>query len=138
MKHAIHKARQGGSMLIEALVSLLIFSIGVLSLIGMQATAIKQVNDAKFRSDASFLANQVIGEMWVNRTNLAAYAYAGGQVPTVLGNWIADVQSALPGADVNPPTIAIGAGNVVTVTVSWQPPNTPTPHKHLVVATINN
>jgi type IV pilus assembly protein PilV len=137
MKRASGRKGQGGSVLLEALIAILVFSIGILALVGMQASAISNMNDAKYRTEASFLANQVIAEMWANRNNLAAYAYAGGAVPGVLDKWVSEVQSALPNAQANPPQIAIGAGNQVTVTVFWRPPNTAAPHNYVVVAYIN-
>src|SRR5205823_13644336 len=45
-----------GVMLIEALAAILIFSIGILAVVGMQAVAIKDVASAKYRSEAAFLA----------------------------------------------------------------------------------
>ncbi|BAN35933.1 hypothetical protein SCD_n02124 [Sulfuricella denitrificans skB26] len=130
---------QRGSVLLEALIAILIFSMGILALIGMQAAAISNVSDAKYRSDAAFLANQVIGEMWANQPNITSYAYGGtGTPPAVLTNWVARVQSTLPGATANAPTIAIGANNLVTITVSWQPPKTPVAHRHQVITQINN
>lgn len=136
-------ARQRGATLLEAMLGILIFSIGILAMVGMQALAIKQVNDAKYRADASFLANQVIGEMWVNRgaggANLVTYAYAGGgSPPAVLANWVASVQNGLPGVTpaVNQPTVAV-AGTTVTVTIFWQPPGSPTTHNHVAIAYIN-
>ena len=137
MKRASVRNGQKGSMLIEALLAILVFSIGVLALVGMQAAAIRNVSNAKYRTDASFLANQVIAEMWANRNNLPAYAYAGGPVPAVLTNWVGEVQNALPDTVANPPQIALGVGNQVTVTVFWRPPNTATAHNYVVVAYIN-
>jgi type IV pilus assembly protein PilV len=64
---------QGGVMLIEALVGILIFSIGILALIGMQGAAIKNTTDARYRSEATFLASQIIGNMWVDIANLSKY-----------------------------------------------------------------
>ena len=130
---------QRGATLLEAMVGILIFSLGILALVGMQALAIKQVNDAKYRADASFFANQIIGEMWVNRTNLATYAYDGsGSPPTPLTNWVTSVENGLPGvtAVANQPTVTV-AGTTVTVTVSWQPPAATTPHSHVTIAYIN-
>jgi type IV pilus assembly protein PilV len=132
-------ARQRGATLLEAMLGILIFSIGILALVGMQALAIRQVTDAKYRADASFLANEIIGEMWVNRANLASYAYGGtGSPPSELANWVTRVQSSLPGitATVNQPTVAV-AGTTVTVTIFWQPPGSPTVHNHVTVAHIN-
>ena len=98
-----NKGAQGGSFLIEALIAILIFSIGVLALVRMQAVSIAHVSNAKFRTEAGFLANRVIARMWANRNNLAAYAYAGGAVPAVLTDWITEVQNTLPDSAANPP-----------------------------------
>ncbi|HWQ37017.1 MAG TPA: type IV pilus modification protein PilV [Burkholderiales bacterium] len=136
-------SKQSGVTLLEALLGILIFSIGILAVVGMQAVAIKTVAESKYRMDASFLANEIIGEMWANRANLASYDYAGGTVPAVLTRWVAKVNSALPGAAANPPTIEVAAGNVVTVTIFWQHPEEanlsppPPPHSHTVIASIN-
>ena len=62
------KNRQQGVMLIEALIALLIFAMGVLAVIGMQARSIGQTMDARYRVDAAFLANQLLSEVWANRT----------------------------------------------------------------------
>ena len=52
-----------GVALIEALVGLLIFSFGVLGLIGLQATMSKAQTGAKFRADASNLTAELLGVM---------------------------------------------------------------------------
>lgn len=133
------RKQQRGVMLLEALIAILIFSMGILAMVGMQATTISTVSDAKYRADAAFLANQVIGQMWVDQANLASYAYTTGTPPAVLANWVAQVQSGLPGVTntLNPPQIVIGAGNQITVRVFWQPPQAATPHSHMAIATIN-
>jgi type IV pilus assembly protein PilV len=114
---------QAGVMLIEALIGILIFSIGILALIGMQGAAIKNTTDARYRSEAAFLASQVIGQMWVDRGNMALYT-ASGYGPR--DSWVNNVAATLPGIDVpgnlRVPTIAIGAGNEVTVTIQWLQP----------------
>ncbi len=51
-------------MLLEALIAILIFSVGIVGVVGMQASTIKASRDAKFRADAGLLANELIGEMW--------------------------------------------------------------------------
>ena len=48
----------------EALVAILIFSFGVLGLIGVVAASIRATNDARYRAEAANLANAVIGDMW--------------------------------------------------------------------------
>lgn len=137
MRREANRRGQTGSMVLEALFAILIFSVGILGLVRMQAVSVTHVSNAKYRTEASFLANRVISEMWSNRNNLPAYAYAGGAAPAVLTKWMAEVQGTLPGAAANPPLITLGAGNQVTVTVYWQPPNAATLHNYIVVAYIN-
>ena len=133
---------QNGVMLLEALLALLIFSIGVLAIVGMQATAVQDVSEAKYRTDASFLANQIVADMWSNAGQLATYQWDGtGSPPAVLGNWIDTVQARLPGSKTFAPTIAVGANNMVTVTVRWQQGRDTTiasaaPHAYRTVAYI--
>jgi type IV pilus assembly protein PilV len=67
-------------MLIEALIALLIFSVGILGIVGLQASAVNTSADAKYRSEAALLANELIGRMWVSdRTQLTlANNFKGG------------------------------------------------------------
>jgi type IV pilus assembly protein PilV len=117
----IDQARgQAGVVLLEVLVAVLIFSIGVLAIIGLQAAAITTVADARYRVDASSLANQVIGRMWVDQANLANYAGADVDVPE------------LPNGK---RTITV-AGSAVTVTITWQPPEDSSTHTFSTVARI--
>lgn len=136
--------KQAGSMLLEALIAILIFSMGILAIVGMQASAVKASGDAKFRSDASMVANQLIGQMWAgDRTpaNMQAnYQGGGGTDGAAYTVWLADVQAALPGAAANPPTVTVNAAtSLVTVTVRWITPGEPEsapPHSYTVVAQI--
>jgi type IV pilus assembly protein PilV len=131
--------KQRGAALLEALIGILLFSIGILGLVAMQAVAIKQMADAKYRSDASFLANRIIGQMWGNRTNLASYNYNGsGTPPAAIASWVTDVQNTLPGATptTNLPVVQV-AGNQVTISIFWQAPSATTSHNYVSVAFIN-
>ena len=131
---------QRGAMMLEALIGILIFSTGILALIGMQALAISYASDAKYRADASFLANQVIAEMWVDRPNMSTYAYTGsGMVPAAIGGWVTTVESTLPGAAANKPIITVDAATgQVSVTVRWRPPNAEAVRNHRSIALITN
>jgi type IV pilus assembly protein PilV len=131
-------AKQEGVMLIEALIGILIFSIGILALLGMQATAMRATIDAKYRSEASFLANEIIGAMWVDRGNLNGYATANCTATPTCNAWKTRVETLLPQATgANAPTIAI-AGQQATVTIFWQRPGETTVSRHEAVATINS
>lgn len=53
-------------MLLEALIGILIFSIGVLAMVGMQATAFSASADAKNRAEAAAHANRIISDIWMS------------------------------------------------------------------------
>lgn len=132
------RKRQTGAMLIEAMVGIFVFSVGVLALVAMQGRAIGQVSDAKYRIDASFLTNEIISQMWVDRANLSTYAYPNGNA-TALGAWVAKVGALLPGTAANPPSIAVNAATgEVTVIVRWQAPKATTPSRHMAMSIIAN
>jgi type IV pilus assembly protein PilV len=122
------RARMQGVMLLEALIGILIFSVGILGLIGLLSASIKNTTEARYRGEAAYLANQIVGRMWTDRTNLAAYALATGTAcntssGAALQLWLCQVETTLPGitAGANRPTITV-ATDTVTVTLRWQVP----------------
>ena len=131
---------QSGVALLEALVGILIFSIGILALMGLQAQSIRNTVEAKYRNEAAYLANQIIGQMWVDRANLAAYDTGGGANQNMV-NWRTQVANTLPrvvAGGTNSPTITVAA-NQATVTVFWQMPGADSVQRQLsVVAQIND
>jgi type IV pilus assembly protein PilV len=132
---------QRGVMLLEALIAILIFSIGILGLVAMQGTAISNISDAKYRTDAGFLADQLIAQIWVDRANLASYSYpSGGTVPTVLTTWMAQVNAALPQSVANPPVIVVDTTTgAVDITMKWLLPSSEagaTPRKYRAVTLV--
>lgn len=131
--HRKAAGRQEGVMLLEALVGLLIFSVGILALLGMQAIVMRNTIDAKYRSEASFLSNQVLGMMWLDQANLSSYASCGSGRCL---DWKNQVELLLPQAATYPPTIVI-AGTQVTVTVRWRRQGDTTTSQHIVIAQIN-
>ena len=134
------RTRQSGVALLEALVGILIFSIGILALMGLQAQSIRNTVEAKYRNEAAYLANRIIGEMWVDRPNLANYDTGAGTSPQMTA-WRTQVAAALPRVVVggtNSPTIQV-AGNQVTVTIFWRMPgNDSVQRQYSVVAQIND
>lgn len=134
------RRHQSGVALLEALVGILIFSVGILALMGLQAQSIRNTVEAKYRNEAAYLANQIIGQMWVDRANLAAYDTTAGASPNMTA-WRAQVANTLPrvvAGGANSPTIAV-AGNQVTVTVFWQLPGSDSVLRQFsVVAQIND
>jgi type IV pilus assembly protein PilV len=125
---------QAGVILIEALIGILIFSIGILALLGMQGAAIKNTSDARYRSDAAFLATQIIGQMWVDdNAKLARYNTADPTAYPPRDAWVASVATRLPGIAAGPaplPQTSIQVGpdpsglvdREVRVRVQWRQP----------------
>jgi type IV pilus assembly protein PilV len=73
-------SRQRGGFLLEALIGILIFTLGVLGLVALQARAISYTSDAQYRGEAAYLANAYAAKMWADdRTNLAARYVTSGQ-----------------------------------------------------------
>jgi type IV pilus assembly protein PilV len=130
-------SKQRGVMLLEALVGILIFSIGILAMLGMQTIGMRNTIESKYRSEASYLGTQIIGTMWVDRANLANYDDAVGN--TNRNNWVTQVQNTLPQATgVNVPSIVV-VGTQVTVTIRWLRPGEAAADRsqHTIVAAIN-
>lgn len=111
---------QQGSVLIEAMIAILIFSIGVLGIVGLQAAMIKNTSEAKYRADASYIAQQRIGMMWSGHDNLAAYLENN-----------TDISTLLPGGT----RTTAESGVQFTVTVTWQQPGE-TQHNFSTTASI--
>lgn len=126
---------QRGIVLIDAMVAIVIFSIGVLGMVALQAAAIKLSSDAKYRSDAAMAAEQVIAQMWASDPAALAANFSSPDGATYK-TWKDTVtrltaQSGLPGASGKPPTIEVNADNIVTVTVYWQAPGDPAYHRYV-------
>lgn len=130
---------QSGFLLIEAMVSILIFSLGILGIVALQAVVIKETSDAQYRIEASMFTNQLIAEMWAeDKVNLATN-FASPDGPRYQA-WRTGVTTTstggLPGAALQPPTVVFGPNNQVTISVFWQLPGAAagTPfHQHTTI-----
>lgn len=129
---------QQGSVLLEGLIAILIFSMGILAIVGLQAAAIRTVADSQYRLEASFLANQLIAQMWTDASNIPNYMVPGGAASEA---WEDRVSETLPGAASNLPTVEIAgnaaSGYTVTIELKWKAPGDDTPHKYTTIAYIN-
>lgn len=129
---------QQGSILLEGLIAILIFSIGILAIVGMQGAAVRASSDAKYRSEASMQASLLIGRMRVSNLALLTVDFVPGG--TAYSAWAAGLPAVLPNSDVYPPSVAFSgaASNIATVTVNWLAPGdtSSTPHNYVVVAQI--
>ncbi|MDR2238840.1 MAG: prepilin-type cleavage/methylation domain-containing protein [Zoogloeaceae bacterium] len=113
---------QQGVVLLEVLISILIFSMAVLAIVGLQASMVRNATDAKLRADASYIAQREVGAMWADPDNASAHVTAA---PTNISN-------LLPGGTL---TVAQVVTGQYQITVNWQIPGG-IAHKHTVIATI--
>ncbi|WP_421887278.1 type IV pilus modification protein PilV [Methylibium sp.] len=106
--------RQRGSTLLEVLVSVLIFSFGILGLVAMQVRATQYSVDAEDRNRAALLADDLAAQMRLARTVT---------LPTAqITAWQARVADATTqGLPSGTATITV-AGNSALITITWQQP----------------
>jgi type IV pilus assembly protein PilV len=119
-------AKQQGVLLIEVLISILIFSFAILGLVGMQAKALGFSGNAEDRNRAALLASDMVGVMWANQTVNATALSA--QVAA----WRTRVQAALPPYN-STVTATVGEADtngVVAITISWTPADSSTAHTY--------
>jgi type IV pilus assembly protein PilV len=112
------QSEQKGVVLVEAMIAILIFSIGVLGIVGMQANMVKNTAESKSRADAFYIAQEQIGMLWADSDNLPL---AQLTVPVDLPNGTATI-TPLNGKDFQ-------------VTITWTQPGEP-PHTYTTVASI--
>ncbi|TAN81353.1 MAG: prepilin-type cleavage/methylation domain-containing protein [Gallionella sp.] len=112
---------QQGAVLLEAMIAILIFSMGVLAVVGLQAAMIKNTAESKFRADAGYIAQQRIGQMWSDPDNLAAYLEAN-----------TDISALLPGGT---RTVTQPVAGQFVITITWQQPGE-APHSFTTTASI--
>lgn len=104
---------QHGSVLLESLISVLIFSIGLIGLVGLAAQALNQSGQSKARNDASNLASELVADMWISGTTPGAFDQTA---------WRARMTAVNPkfGATVTP------SGTQVMIKIEWSDPKDPT------------
>ncbi len=121
-KSAVAARHQGGVALLEALIAIVIFSLGILGLIGLQANATRSTTQAKFRVDAAQVATQRIAATWLDQANLAGYNEAN-----------TDISDILPSGT----RTTVIAGSVVTVTVTWVAPGDTATNSYQAIGTVS-
>lgn len=127
--------RQRGISLVEAMIAVLVLSIGLIGLASLQISGLRFNRDAFLRSQATVLAYDVIEQMRIDSENAidnsaytGSYAQADAQAGCTIGSsdstsaitcWRVRLRDTLPGA-----TLAVagpaGADNdQFTVSVTW-------------------
>ena len=150
---------QAGVVLLEALIAILIFSLGILTVIGIQAASIKMAADAQLRTRAALLANRLVGQMWASGLEVeelkTAFESPGGER---YKTWLAEVGDyekyyGLPGVSGGSeddgvtstlPTVTVDSAEGATrgrvaITLYWRTSSMPGDelHRHIVTSQIS-
>ena len=132
--------RQSGSYLLEGLIAILIFSFGILGLIGLLGSSIRITNDARYRSEVANLAGAMIADMWTMTAAQMDNQFGPGKPKLI--EWQDKARALLPVPAANPPTVDLAQpglspqSRTVVVTVYWQLPGETELHQHLMTAQI--
>ncbi len=116
---AVPRRRQSGIALIECLMALLIFMVGVLGLLGLEARAINFSVDAEDRNRASLLASEIASNMWINNTVSVSAVPA---VVTLIAGANDPTKTGLPNGTVTINPVA-NTTNAADIVITWKPPH---------------
>jgi type IV pilus assembly protein PilV len=105
-------------MLIEVLVALLLFSLGILGMVAMQARASQLAADSEDRTKAALLANDMAATMWAQLSTTVD--------DSTLSTWQTKVAATSSGAygtglPNGKGTVATDSSSVATITITWKP-----------------
>lgn len=116
---------QQGAALLEALVAVLLLMLGIMALIGLQGRMVSASTEAQMRGEATYLADQLIGQMSVDQGNLANYETTGSSCTSAnCTAWLTNVANTLPSGTATVTVVGDSStGADVTVQVYWTPAN---------------
>ena len=116
--------RQSGTTLLEVLITVVLVSVGLLGLAGLQLATVQNTNSAGERFEATTLAQDILERMRANRLQALNGDYnldmaddpAGADlVATDLDDWMTALET-LPQGD---GAIEVDADGLVTIDVQW-------------------
>lgn len=128
MNNAPSTRQQQGATLIEVLIAVVVLSIGLLGLAGLQVTSVQSNHSAYQRSQASLLASDLADRMRANRTQALTNAYvadyatssssnnvSGTRAQKDLAEWLNNLALKLPDGQGK----VEKNGSLVTIHVRW-------------------
>jgi type IV pilus assembly protein PilV len=128
---SVRRRSERGYTLVEVMIALVVFSVGLLGIAGLQITSLKANHGSATRTQAVYLAYDIIDRMRANPTaaiDTKAYNIAIDATPaggTVAGDdlvaWRNNIKNALPAGSVSPSgSVEFDAAtNLFTVKIVW-------------------
>ena len=135
------RARLRGGSLVDALLALLMFSVGMLALLRLLSSTLVESANAQHRHQASQLASSLVARMWTgDRSVTALQARFGDPGANEYQAWLRRVQTSLPGTDsaALQPVVSIDAQRRVNITLQWKVPSDRSAHQLQVQAVITD
>ncbi len=133
---------QTGVSMIEVLVAIMILSVGLLGLAGLQSAGLTHNQSANSRSTASMLAYGLLDSMRANKVVAEQGAYdiglgatsPGGSTMTSqdVGNWLNELAMSLPAGT---GSVVTDANGRVTITIEWDDSRGALPAQQFVMTT---
>ena len=118
-------SRQSGVALVEALIGMLVFIVGILGMMAAQTTGSRIVLDAQLRTQAAAAADELLG--WIKTTapadRQARFATGGPGFTEWLDTRVKAVSGGLPNADATVDFNVVGNDpRTVRIVVTWTAP----------------
>lgn len=133
--------RARGAFLLEALLAVVVFAIGLLGLLGLIANAMRESGNARSRGEAFDIASSALSRMWTeDPAELEARYDRTTNGPGF--RMLLDAASRLPGVTTtsNLPVVTIEDSlndrRRVGITVYWQQPGEALPHRSTVTGVL--
>lgn len=133
--------RVNGSSLLEGLLAIFLFSVGLLSLLMLLSATHIESSNARYRIEASLLINELVSHMWIGDHSLTGLKNRFTDTTSAdYKSWFASVSRRLPGVSekTNTPQITIDDARTVTVNLQWQVPGDNTSHQMVVQTVITD
>lgn len=153
--------RQRGISIVEALVALVVISVGMLGIAGLYLSSLQASRTAKLRAQAVLLVGSLADRIRANRESAASYSTAayGGEPETHdcdtatcsaedlaeddLARWIQDLRDSLPGGDAINGTVTVTdrvrplSDNYV-IRVTWREANADIDYSYTLSMNLSN
>jgi type IV pilus assembly protein PilV len=128
---ASKESKQRGFMLLEVLVSILLFALGIAALVGLQARSLMVTDDMQYRAEAVHHAGTYVGKIWAaagvasggavtDAQLIAQFSGANGTGGPGYRTFSNQVTDGIPGASF--PTVAMATATVTYTNRSVTPP----------------
>jgi type IV pilus assembly protein PilV len=112
-----------GFFIIEALISILIFMIGILGILQLQVSQMQATADAQYRAQASYMAENLMTQINLDKDNIDTFV---DKTNPAYMDWESNLGNVLPGVNDSPPeittSVTASGGKLITIIVKWKAP----------------